>query len=137
MLRFVSEDEATIWVETDSPSTVEVLGHAAKTFHVEGRHYALVCLRDLEAGQTYEYDVKLDGRRVWPEAGSDWPAPCLRTMTAGERLTIVFGSCRVAVPHEPPYTLTKDEGGGPGGGNDAPVAPAPPIPDPPREGGAR
>jgi hypothetical protein len=109
MLRFVSEDEATIWVETDGPCEVEILGARDRTFHVEGHHYALVHVHGLEPGSTYEYDVKLDDHVAWPEPGSDWPAPCLRTIAPGERLTIVFGSCRVAVPHEPPYTLTKDE----------------------------
>jgi PhoD-like phosphatase len=33
----------------------------------------------------------------------------LRTLSPESRLRIVFGSCRVAVPHHPPYTLTKDE----------------------------
>ena len=109
LLRFVSETEATIWVEVDSPCEVNVLGSSALTFHVEGHHYALVFLDGLTPGTTYEYEVELDGRRVWPEAGSDWPAPCLRTLTGDDDVTIVFGSCRVSVPHEPPYTLTKDE----------------------------
>jgi hypothetical protein len=109
LLRFVSETQATIWVEVDSRCEVSVLGASASTFHVEGHHYALVVLGDLEPGTTYQYEVALDGRRVWPEAGSDWPAPCLRTFTGGEDVTIVFGSCRVSVPQQPPYTLTKDE----------------------------
>jgi PhoD-like phosphatase len=109
MLRFVAETEATIWVEVDSPCEVNVLGASALTFHVEGHHYALVIVDGLEPGTTYEYEVALDGRRVWPKVGSDWPAPCLRTPTGEEDVTIVFGSCRVAVPQMPPYTLTKDE----------------------------
>jgi hypothetical protein len=109
MLRFVAKREATIWVETDAPCEVAVLGHTARTFHVEGHHYALVHVRGLEPGETYEYEVELDGSpcRAWYEP--NWPRPCLRTMTEEEQVTIVFGSCRVAVPHEPPYTLTKDE----------------------------
>jgi hypothetical protein len=109
LLRFVSETEATIWVEVDSPCAVNVLGASALTFHVEGHHYALVCVDGLTPGTTYDYQVELDGRRVWPEKGSEWPAPCLRTLTGEDDVTIVFGSCRVSVPHEPPYTLTKDE----------------------------
>ena len=110
LLRFVSETQATIWVEVDSPCEVNVLGASALTFHVEGHHYALVVVDALEPGTTYEYEVRLDGRRVWPEEGSGWPAPCLRTLSGDdEDVTIVFGSCRVAVPQEPPYTLTKDE----------------------------
>ena len=109
MLRFVSETEATIWVETDRPCEVEVLAHRARTFHVEGHHFALVVVRGLEPGRTYEYDVALDGQRVWPRPDDPWPAPSIRTVATGEQATIVYGSCRVAVPHEPPYTLTKDE----------------------------
>jgi PhoD-like phosphatase len=109
LLRFVSETEATIWVEVDSPCRVNVLGASAQTFHVEGHHYALVVVDDLAPGTTYEYQVELDGRRVWPPDEGDWPAPSVRTLTGDEDLTIVFGSCRVAVPHHPPYTLTKDE----------------------------
>jgi hypothetical protein len=109
LLRFVSENQATIWVEVDSPCRVNVLGSSALTFHVEGHHYALVVIDGLTPGTTYEYEVELDGRKVWPEPGSNWPASCLRTLTGDEDVTIVFGSCRVAVPHEPPYTLTKDE----------------------------
>ena len=33
LLRFVSEEQATIWVETDSPCEVNVLGSSALTFH--------------------------------------------------------------------------------------------------------
>jgi hypothetical protein len=109
LLRFVSDTEATIWVEVDEPCTVEVLGHEAPTFHVMGHHYALVAVKGLEPGTTYEYDVRLSGSQVWPEPGFEWPAPRLRTHTGEEEVTIVFGSCRVAVPHEPPYSLTKDE----------------------------
>jgi hypothetical protein len=109
MLRFVSETEATIWAETDGPCEIEVLGTRARTFHVEGHHYALVVIRGLEPARTYEYDVKLDGRHAWPPPDDPWPAPSLRTLSGDTRATIVFGSCRVAVPHEPPYTLTKDQ----------------------------
>jgi hypothetical protein len=109
LLRFVSETEATIWVEVDSPCEVNVLGASALTFHVEGHHYALVHVEGLTAATTYEYGVELDGRSVWPEPDSDWPAPCLRTLPGTDDVTIVFGSCRVAVPHHPPYTFTKDE----------------------------
>jgi hypothetical protein len=50
MLRYVSQTEATVWVETDAPCEVEVLGRSTDTFCVDGHHYALVCLTDLEPG---------------------------------------------------------------------------------------
>ena len=109
LLRYVSQTEATVWVETDGPCEVEVLGRREGTFRVEGHHYALVCLTELEPGSSREYDVKLDGERVWPPPESDFPPSLLRTIGEQPRLRIVFGSCRVAVPHRPPYTLTKDE----------------------------
>jgi len=109
LLRYVDETQATIWVETDAPCEVDVLGRKASTFRVEGHHYALVCLQDLEPGDEYEYEVRLDGDRVWPEAESGYPRSVLRTIDPEAPMRIVFGSCRVAVPHRPPYTLTKDE----------------------------
>ena len=109
LLRYVGETEATVWVETDGPCEVEVLGRRDRTFCVEGHHYALVCLDGLEPGSSYEYEVKLDGERVWPPAESGFPPSRLRTLERDAPLRIVFGSCRVAVPHIPPYTLTKDE----------------------------
>jgi PhoD-like phosphatase len=108
MLRYVSDTEATIWVETDAPCEVEILGRREQTFCANGHHYALLCLRDLEPGSSQEYEVELDGERVWPPEGG-FPASVLRTLSPDSRLRIVFGSCRVAVPHHPPYTLTKDE----------------------------
>jgi hypothetical protein len=109
LLRYVDETEATVWVETDGPCEVEVLGRRERTFRIEGHEYALVCLRDLKPGATYEYEVKLDGESVWPPPESEFPPSVLRTIDPDGPLRIVFGSCRVAVPHRPPYTLTKDE----------------------------
>ena len=42
MLRYVSQTEATIWVETSRACQVEILGRRARTFEVAGHHYALV-----------------------------------------------------------------------------------------------
>ena len=50
MLRDVGPTSATIWVETDAPCTVEVLGHRARTFTVAGHHYALVIVEGLGTG---------------------------------------------------------------------------------------
>ena len=86
-----------------------MLGRSEHTFHVEGHHYALVCLDGLEPGRMHEYEVHLDGERAWPPSESGFPASVLRTIDPDGPLKIVFGSCRVAVPHHPPFTLTKDE----------------------------
>ena len=80
ILRYVGAHEATVWVETDAPCEVEVLGHTDRTFTVEGHHYALVCVAGLAPGKTHPYDVRLDGRRVWPPPGDDFPAPAIRTI---------------------------------------------------------
>src|SRR3954452_2528294 len=105
MLRHIGESDATVWVECDSPCEVEVLGHRARTFHVEGHHYALVVLEGLEPGAALPYDVRLDGERVWPHEGGRFPASVIRTIGPSHRVRMLFGSCRVAAPHEPPWTL--------------------------------
>ena len=108
LLRYVGETDAVIWVETDSPCEVEVLGTRERTFCVCDHHYALVCCGDLQPGSWHEYEVRLDGERVWPQ-DDGFPTSQFRTYPKEEALKLVFGSCRVAAPHEPPYTLTKDE----------------------------
>jgi hypothetical protein len=65
ILRFVGTDEATVWVETDAPCLVEVLGHGERTFTVEGHHYGLVPIGGLSPGELHPYDVRLDGRPAW------------------------------------------------------------------------
>jgi len=109
LLRYVSETEATVWVETDEPCEVEVLGNREPTFGFESRHYALVRIEGLEPGGFYEYGVALDGERRWPLPSSEMPPSAIRTFSPGEPVDICFGSCRVAAPHEEPYTKTKDE----------------------------
>ena len=69
LLRYVSETEATVWVETDEACEVEVLGRSEPTFGVDGHHYALVRVEGLEPARVYEYEVALDGERRWPEPG--------------------------------------------------------------------
>src|SRR5919109_4780841 len=107
--RFAGETDATVWVETSAPCEVEILGRREPTFCVEGHNYALVIVTGLEPGRTYPYEVRLDGQRRWPEAGSEFPPSVIRTLGPGRDLDIAFGSCRVALPHEPPYTLSPDE----------------------------
>src|ERR671925_577231 len=107
--RFVGETEATVWVETSAPCEVEVLDRRELTFSVEGHHYALVVITGLQPGRTYPYEVHLDGARRWPAAGADFPASLIRTLAPGGELDVAFGSCRVALPHQPPYTLSPDE----------------------------
>src|SRR3954469_14785561 len=86
-LRYVGETEATIWVETDGPCEVEILGRKARTWHVEGHYYALVYIEGLEPGTTTPYSVALDGEIVWPQPSAMFPRPCIapRTRASGSR----------------------------------------------------
>jgi len=109
LLRYVDEEQATVWVETDAACEVEVLGRPQRTFHIRGHHYALVPIEDLEPGSEYPYEVRLDGEVHWPEPGSDLPPSVIRTIAPEEQLRVAFGSCRVTVPHEPPYDGAKTD----------------------------
>jgi hypothetical protein len=109
LLRYVGEEEAVFWVETDSPCEVEVLGARERTFCVEGHHYALVHAEGLERGAWHEYEVLLDGERAWPEPDSRFPASRFRTYPKDDPLEVIFGSCRVTAPHEMPFALRKDQ----------------------------
>jgi hypothetical protein len=109
MLRYVSETEATIWVETSEPCEVSILGAVEPTFGVDGHHYALVRVEGLKPDTEHPYDVRLDGEVVWPEAESPLPPPSLKTLGGSGPLDVAFGSCRVAVPHQEPYTKTADQ----------------------------
>ncbi|MGH3148013.1 MAG: alkaline phosphatase D family protein, partial [Rubrobacter sp.] len=111
LLRYAGETDATVWVETDTACEVEVLGHRATTFEVEGHRYALVRITDLEPGEAYEYEVRLDGEKVWPEEDTDFPPSVIRTMDPDGELNLSYGSCRISVPHEPPYTHDAEEAG--------------------------
>ena len=108
LLRYTGAHDATVWVETGSRCEVEVLvggsGYRAPTFEVEGHHYALVRITNLEPGCSYEYSVSLDGEKFWPEQDSAFPPSVIRTIAPDGKLDLAFGSCRVSVPHEPPYT---------------------------------
>jgi hypothetical protein len=116
LLRYAGTEDATIWVETDAACTVEVRVEGApassrRTFAVAGHHYALVHCEGLRADTAAPYAVHLDGERAWPEEGSPFPPSVIRTHSggAGDQTRILFGSCRVSAPHEPPYSLRKDE----------------------------
>ncbi len=104
-LRYVSETEATVWVETTAACTVRVLDTSTRTFEVAGHHYALVVLEGLAPDSTIPYQVHIDDRLVWPAADSRLPPSVIRTMGEDGPFRLLFGSCRSAAPHEPPYIL--------------------------------
>jgi hypothetical protein len=114
LVRYAGRDEATVWVEVDGPGEVEVRAAGAPaatapTWTVAGHHYAIVRVRGLAPDTPTPYEVWLAGARVWPEADSPFPPSVLRTHAPGSPARITWGSCRVCVPHEPPYSLTKDD----------------------------
>lgn len=96
LLRFADAASVTVWVETDVPCTVEVLGRQAPTFTAAGHHYALVVLESLEPGLSQSYEVLLDGDAAWPHPGG--PPAWLAIPAPGSPLRILAGSCRVAAP---------------------------------------
>jgi len=98
LLRHVDPVSATVWVETDRPCEVTVLGRRARTFCVGGHHYALVVVEDLQPGSTTPYEVHLDGGRVWPPEDSTFPPSRIRTPGHPGPFRLAFGSCRYASP---------------------------------------
>jgi hypothetical protein len=109
VLRYVDETRATVWVETDGACEVAVLGRTARTFEIAGHHYGLVRIEGLEPGSATRYEVHLDGEQRWPLPGSPFPPSAIRTPSADRPAKMVFGSCRVCVPHESPWSLRKDD----------------------------
>src|SRR6476646_6029506 len=95
LLRHVGDTDATVWVETSQPCTVEILDHREHTWTVAGHHYALVVIEGLEPGSTSEYQVQLDGEFAWPEPGSAAPS-LIRTLRDDATLDLAFGSCLFA-----------------------------------------
>jgi hypothetical protein len=104
LLRYVGDDCATVWVETDAPCEVGVLGARQRTFHVEGHHYALVLITGLEPDTATAYEVTLDGERAWPWEDAR-PRSKIVTRGGEDRVRLAFGSCRVGAPHRQPFTL--------------------------------
>src|SRR5512146_1335788 len=114
LLRYIGETEATIWVETDRPCQVEVLGHAARTFEVAGHHYALVVVTGLRPGSEHAYQVTLDGTVRWPLPDPAFGPSVLRTLDAGGPRRLVFGSCRIAELPPPRRTCWRAGSASPG-----------------------
>lgn len=98
LVRWVGEAGATVWVETDGPCEVEVLGRRQPTFTIDGHHYALVTVDGLEPGSRTPYEVRLDGRMVWPRRGHEQAPSVITTLSAARGLRLAFGSCHVSGP---------------------------------------
>jgi phosphodiesterase/alkaline phosphatase D-like protein len=98
MLRHVDATSATVWVETSDPCEVTVLTGSQRTFRVGDRHYALVAVDGLEPGTSTDYEVRLDGEKVWPPTDTSFPPPRIRTIRPDGPVRLAFGSCRYASP---------------------------------------
>ncbi|MFB7085812.1 alkaline phosphatase D family protein [Streptomyces sp. NPDC056296] len=103
LLRYTDGSSATIWVETNRPCTTEVrcadgARGTTRTFQIAGHHYALVPVSGLTPGTATEYEVLLDGARVWPPPDSPFPPSVIATSPADEGMRVAFGSCRWAAP---------------------------------------
>jgi hypothetical protein len=97
LLRHVGTTDATLWVETDEPCEVEVLGSREHTWTVAGHHYALVVVDGLDPGTSNPYEVRLDGDVAWPPYDSSRPRSRIRTQAAdgaSDTTRLAFGSCR-------------------------------------------
>ena len=97
LLRYSGTESATFWVETSAPCEVEILGRRTRTFTVEGHHYALLLVDDLQPDSVTPYEVRLDGELVWP-LDDGRPRSVVRTRNDERHVRLVFGSCRVGGP---------------------------------------
>src|SRR5918993_1223609 len=59
----------------------------------------------VETDDAARVEVLVSPEPVAPPDGPAFPASTIRTLHGDHPLRIAFGSCRVAVPHEPPWTL--------------------------------
>lgn len=100
LLRYVDTTRATVWVETDQPCEVEVLGCTARTWTVHGHHFALVIIEGLQPGSQTPYTVRLNSNQVWPEPDSRFPPSVMRTFRDDETFRLAFGSCRRSAPFD-------------------------------------
>jgi hypothetical protein len=103
LLRRVTGDRATVWVETAGPATVEVRAGAAvgaaRTFTAYGHHYAFVVVDGLPLDAATPYEVLIGGEPAWPPPDHPYPVPVIRTRGSGSPVRVVFGSCRQASPY--------------------------------------
>ena len=108
LLRYTGTTTATVWVETAEACAVEVLGARTRTFQVEGHHYALVVIDDLDPGSVTRYEVRLDGYVAWPPDDGR-PPSAIHTREFERQSRLVFGSCRVGAPQREPYTRSPSD----------------------------
>src|SRR5919106_269057 len=97
VVRFVDPEEATVWVETDRPCEVQVLGAASSTFAVDGHHYALVCIGVLSDDVHHAYVPDVAFRRdarVMSHVFQAVCSPFRNALDSHERLGVRIGMSR-------------------------------------------
>ena len=103
-MRYVDDVSASIWFETREAGQIVVTAAgrswSARTFAVHAHHYALVHVDGLQPNTTLPYTVEFDGRPVWPDSKSSFPASTISTLGGGHPFRMSFGSCRTSVPHD-------------------------------------
>ncbi|PRZ40410.1 PhoD-like phosphatase [Antricoccus suffuscus] len=108
LLRYVDNDSATIWLETDRSCAVSVrcgdVTQTEPTWGLHGHHYALIVLRGLTPGTATEYTVELDEDKCWPLENAR--PSLIRTSLEGGGVRLAFGSCRRGEPDSPEAVKT-------------------------------
>ena len=108
LLRYVGETEASSGSRPTRPARSRCSARASAPSAWRATTTRSSAAAASSPGTWHEYEVRLDGERVWPR-GRRLPAERLPHLSEGDAAQVVFGSCRVAAPHEPPYSLRKDE----------------------------
>ncbi|WP_239152830.1 alkaline phosphatase D family protein [Virgisporangium aliadipatigenens] len=102
VLRRVEDGRATVWVEAARPGTVEIRAGDSTasegTFTAHGHHYGFVLLEGLPPKASTPYSVYLNGEKVWPPVGYNYPPPVIRTRPDEAPVRVLFGSCRESSP---------------------------------------
>ena len=101
----MSARDATVWVETDAPCEVEILG--ARDAHLPGRGPPLRARRTSRASNPagrHAVRGALDGERCWPPPTADWPPSVHPDAGAGEHAAARFR----LVPGAPPARAALD-----------------------------
>ena len=114
--------ETSIWVETTAPAELSIrywlkdnpgvkMMSPTVTTQTENHHTATVVLTDLEMGETYEYEVLLDGKAVARDYPTEFETQELwQWRTDPPTVTVAMGSCFYV--NDTPY----DRPGSPYGG---------------------
>ena len=110
LLRYVGETEAVIWVETDSRLRGRGARHARA--HVPRLRPPLRArlLRRPRAAAPGTSTRSASTASASGRADDGFPPSAFHTYPKETPLQVAFGSCRVAAPHEPPYTLREGRG---------------------------